>query len=447
MQQTNTIPDIISNYITKNELLSPQATIIVGFSGGADSVMLLHYLHTHGYNCIAAHCNFSLRGAESIRDYQFAKEFTQKHNIPFLSIVFNTLQYASEQKLSIEMACRELRYNWFEKLRLQYQAEAIAVAHHKNDSIETFFLNLIRGTGINGLTGIKSRNGYIVRPLLCIGRNEILYYIKSEKLSYITDSTNEETIYTRNKIRLEIIPLLQSINPAYANCISRTMENLRQTELVYNEAIAEQEKKLVKESDEKHYLSIPELLSLSYPETFLYEWLKKYGFSPLICQQIFITTKSEISGQIFYSEKYRVIKDRTSVILSRKSHKDISLTTIEKYQKQITAPLHLTFEYIENSHSFQINPDKNWAYFDTRDLNYPLIIRHWETGDSFTPFGMNGKKKISDYFSDHKYSLIEKENAYLLCSGDDIIWLIGERSSNKYRITKETKEILIVKKH
>ena len=225
------------------------------------------------------------------------------------------------------------------------------------------------------------------------------------------------------------------------------MENLRQTELVYNEAIAEQEKKLVKESDEKHYLSIPELLSLSYPETFLYEWLKKYGFSPLICQQIFITTKSEISGQIFYSEKYRVIKDRTSVILSRKSHKDISLTTIEKYQKQITAPLHLTFEYIENSHSFQINPDKNWAYFDTRDLNYPLIIRHWETGDSFTPFGMNGKKKISDYFSDHKYSLIEKENAYLLCSGDDIIWLIGERSSNKYRITKETKEILIVKKH
>ena len=447
MQRIHTIPDIINNYIKGNELLSPQATVIVGFSGGADSVTLLHFLHTHGYNCIAAHCNFSLRCEESLRDYQFAKDFTKKYNIPFLSVVFNTLQYASEQKLSIEMACRELRYDWFEKLRLQYQAEAIAVAHHQDDSIETFFLNLIRGTGINGLTGIKSRNGYIVRPLLCIGRKEILHYIKSEKLSYMTDSTNQETVYTRNKIRLEIIPLLQSINPAYANCISRTMENLRQTELVYNETISEQIQKLVKKSEEKYTLSIPELLSLPYPETFLYEWLKKYGFSPLICQQIFLAIKSETSGQIFYSEKYRVIKDRTFVILSQQPSKDLILTTIDKYQKQITAPLHLTFEYIENHSSFQILPDKNVAYFDARGLTYPLTIRHWEKGDSFTPFGMNGKKKISDYFSDHKYSLIEKENAFLLCSGNDIIWLIGERSSNKYRITQETKEILIVKKH
>lgn len=447
MRQAITIPATISNYIKDKCLLSPHATVIVGFSGGADSVTLLHFLQTAGYNCIAAHCNFSLRGEESKRDHQFAKSFAEKYNIPFQSIVFDTLQYASKQKLSIEMACRELRYDWFEKIRIQYQAEAIAVAHHRDDSIETFFLNLIRGTGINGLTGIKSRNGNIVRPLLCIGKKEIIDYIQSEQLSYITDSSNLESIYIRNKIRLNIIPQLQTINPSYADCICRTMENLQQAETVYTKTISEQKNKFLKEIDGKYYLSIQDLKKISYSDTFLYEWLKDYGFSPLTCQQISMATHSDVSGKIFYSKQYRVIKDRSFIILSKQTEKvNLGCTTINKQQNRITEPIELVFNYVENNSTFQIQPNKNTAYFDAKQLNYPLTIRRWQTGDRFTPFGLNGKKKVSDYFSDRKYSLVDKENAYLLCSGNEIIWLIGERSSNKFRITKNTKEILIVKK-
>ncbi len=448
MLQENTISDIVSHYIKDKQLLSTHATVIVGFSGGADSVALLHLLHKSGYKCIAAHCNFSLRGEESIRDYQFAELAARKFQIPFRSITFDTEQYASEKKLSIEMACRELRYNWFESIRQKEQAEAIAVAHHRDDSIETLLLNLVRGTGISGLTGIKSRNGNIIRPLLSIGKEDILHYIESAKLDYVTDSTNLESLYTRNKIRLEIIPVLKAINPSYANCIARTIENLQQTESVYFNTIISQINKLVKEIDGKHYLSVKELSALSYQETFLYEWLKQYGFSAPVCQEIFLSVKNNVSGKNFYSEQYRVVKDRNHIILSlTKDSKPENYIKIDKNTEQIVSPIHLTFEYVENNTSFRITPDKNIAYFDADKLSYPLIIRHWKQGDCFTPFGLNGSKKLSDYFSDHKYSLIEKENAFLLCSGNEIIWLVGERSSNKFRITENTQKILIVKKY
>ena len=430
----------IQQYIIQHQLLSGEKPVVVGISGGADSVALLHILVSLGYKCIAAHCNFNLRGDESSRDEQFTTDFTQRLQVPLCKISFETNKYAQENRLSVEMAARELRYRWFEELLNTYDADAVAVAHHRDDSVETLLINLTRGSGLTGLTGIKPKNGNVVRPLLCVSREDIYAYIENNGLEYVTDSSNSSDIYTRNFIRLKVIPLLEEINPSVKASLARTANHLYDASLIYNHSIEEARRVII----QNNRLSISALLSFPAPATILYEMLKPYGFSRTVCESIF-TILDKDSGKIFYSSTHRLLKDRSDLLIDVLSGEDNRAYLINLEDDNVDLPVELKPEIVVIKEDYQIEKDKKFAYFDFDKLSFPLVLRHWQEGDWFVPFGMKGKKKISDYFSDKKFSLFDKEKTWLLCSGQDVIWIVGERTDNRYRIEKTTKRVLKLK--
>ena len=415
-------------YIEKHKLLAEGNTpVLVGLSGGADSVALLGVLVKLRYNCIALHCNFHLRGEEADRDENFAREFATSLGVSFYKTDFDTTTYAKEHQLSIEMAARELRYAYFETMCERLKGQAIAVAHHQDDSVETVLLNLIRGTGIRGLSGINPRNGKIVRPLLCVSREEILAWLAEQRYTFITDSSNLSDIYKRNFIRLRVLPLLEKLNPSVKKAIARSAEHVSEAKNIYTYVLDQAKKEIV---NPEGNLSITALSSFPAQQTILYELLKEYGFTRLVVEDIFAALHKE-PGKTFYSPTHRLVKDRDTLLI----------VPLLKEQEE---PIHLTFTMKTFSSDFQIEKDKHIAYFDHDQLQYPLSLRRWKEGDWFIPFGMKGRKKLSDYFSDHKFSKIQKEQAWLLCSGDAIIWIVGERADDRYRIKKSTKNVLIV---
>lgn len=430
----------IQQYIIQHQLLSGEKPVVVGISGGADSVALLHILVSLGYKCIAAHCNFNLRGDESFRDEQFTIDFTKRLQVPLCKISFETNKYAQENRLSVEMAARELRYRWFEELLNTYDADAVAVAHHRDDSVETLLINLTRGSGLTGLTGIKPKNGNVVRPLLCVSREDIYAYIEKNGLEYVTDSSNSSDIYTRNFIRLKVIPLLEEINPSVKASLARTANHLYDASLIYNHSIEEARRVII----QSNRLSISALLSFPAPATILYEMLKPYGFSRTVCESIF-TVLDKDSGKIFYSSTHRLLKDRSDLLIDVLSGEDNRAYLINLEDDNVDLPVELKPEIVVIKEDYQIEKDRKFAYFDFDKLSFPLVLRHWQEGDWFVPFGMKGKKKISDYFSDKKFSLFDKEKTWLLCSGQDVIWIVGERTDNRYRIEKTTKRVLKLK--
>lgn len=433
----------VRSYIERNRLLSDddRRPVLVGLSGGADSVALLSVLVRLGYACVALHCDFHLRGEESERDAAFARTFAESLGVPFYQTDFDTVAYAREHHLSIEMAARALRYAWFEELRERLGAQAIAVAHHRDDSVETVVMNLIRGTGIRGLTGIRPRNGFVVRPLLCVSRADIVAWLENQGIRYVTDSTNLSDAYTRNFIRLNVLPLLERINPSVREAIARSAEHLSAVASVYAYEIAQaREEVIVSEG----CLSIEALCRFPAPEAILYELLKEYGFSRWVSAEVFDALRKE-SGKVFYSKTHRLLKDRAYlwiVPLEREAEKTSFL--LDPSREIYREPVGLTFRELPITPDFQIEKNRRFAYFDADKLRFPLTLRKWREGDWFVPFGMKGRQKLSDYFSDHKFSRIEKEKAWLLCSGDAIIWLIGERADNRFRIDSGTKRVLAV---
>lgn len=485
----------IRAYIDKYQLLSPGRPVMVALSGGADSVALADILVRLGYPVIALHCNFHLRQDESLRDEIFARAFAQDTlGIPFHKKDFDTAAYAARRHLSVEMAAREQRYAWFEEMRCTHHAQAVAVAHHRDDSIETLLLNLVRGSGLRGLTGIRARNGQIVRPLLAVSRDDILAWLAARGLRYVTDSTNLTDAYTRNFIRHRIIPLLEEINPAARDTLARSAAHLASAEPIYN-AVIQQARHEVMTGE--HELSIKKLLAYPSPETVLYELLRPYGFSRTVTDAIF-RSLGNISGKQFFSPAYRLIKDRDALLLvprladdaavSRKSVAEsvaepgaglagrvcVDRLTIlpaaatanpvacghspqcyllDEKTESFSHPVQLSWEKIvltdgeatslQEKYPFRGRPDT--ACFDYDKLHFPLTLRRWQQGDWFIPFGMKGRKKVSDYFTDRKFSRPDKEKSWLLCSGNDILWIVGERTDNRFRITEETKIMLVVK--
>ncbi len=432
--------DVVRAYIEKNNLLTKDRPVLVGVSGGADSIALLTVLVKLGYSCFALHCNFHLRGEESMRDEHFTEEYVRSLQIPYSKVDFETHQYADTHHLSIEMAARELRYEWFEKKRLEVNAQAIAVAHHQNDSVETLLMNLIRGTGIRGLCGIRPKNGYIVRPLLAVSKSDIIKWLDSQNISYVTDSTNLSDAYTRNFIRLRILPLLEELNPSVRSAILRTADNLSSVNSIY-ESVVQDAKEKVLESTNK--ISIEKLLQLPSVDTILYELLKPYGFSATVSSEICASLNGE-AGKIYYSPNYKLLKDREYLFLS-----ELSKDSDQEYQVNIQdnhwqGPISLSFSITSYTKDYQISKDKQVASFDYDKLSFPLVLRKWKDGDWFVPYGMKGRKKLSDYFSDHKFNLFEKERTWLLCSNNQIIWIVGERVDNRVAIEKMTKKILVV---
>lgn len=432
--------DTVRAYIEKYQLLEESCPVLVGLSGGADSIALLTLLVKLGYSCIVAHCNFHLRGEESMRDERFAEEYAKTLQVPFLKTDFDTEQYAAANHLSIEMAARELRYNWFEEKRSETGAQAIAVAHHRDDSVETVLMNLVRGTGIRGMSGIRPKNGYVVRPLLCVTRKEITAWLDARNISYVTDSTNLSDAYTRNFIRLRVLPLLEEINPSVRTAIARTADHLSAAEAVYMHVVEQAKAEVL---DEGNRISIPALMHYPSPAAILYELLKAYNFSRTVSEDIYAALEGE-PGKQFFSPTHRLVKDRDYLLLSSIETKQEQTYVLSGNEEKWVGPVELSFNKVVISENFHIRKDKNIAYFDYDKLAFPLTLRTWKDGDWFIPFGMKGRKKLSDYFSDRKFSRFEKERVWLLCSGNDIIWIVGERPDNRYSIGSATKCALIV---
>ena len=436
----------IEQYILDNDLPDITNRIVIGVSGGADSVALLDILTRLGYECIVAHCNFHLRAEDSNRDAAFVRELCSKYGLKSHFIDFDTEVFAKENSISIEMAARKLRYDWFEEIRVATNSTHIAVAHHRDDSVETILLNLVRGTGIRGLKGISPKNGFVIRPLLVIGRVDILDYIQSRKLEFVEDYTNNEDVYTRNFIRLNVIPLLETINPSVKESIIRTSEHLVQVENIYANYIEIAKQKIV----DGNKINIAKLLDQIEPKAVLYELLSPYMFNSAAVDSIFNSLNGQ-SGKIFLSETHKIVKDRSFLFIEKiekgnKSDESHLINIDEIGITQISNPIILSIQVIDKAPDFSFNKSRNILYLDYDKLILPLTLRHWRQGDWFIPFGMNGRKKISDYFSDNKFSLIEKENTWLLCTQKgDIVSIIGHRSGERFKIDNETKKMIIIK--
>lgn len=433
--------DVVRAYIDKYQLLTAGKPVLVGVSGGADSIALLTVLVELGYSCIVGHCNFHLRGEESMRDECFTETYARKLGLPFVKVDFNTRDYAAEHHLSVEMAARELRYAWFEEMRCVHDAQAIAVAHHRDDNVETVLMNLIRGSGIRGMSGIRPKNGFVIRPLLPVTRQEILQWLAERQLEYVTDSTNLSAAYTRNFIRLRVLPLLETINPSVRTAINRTAEHLAETESLFAYVMADARKRVF---EAENRLSIKALMQYPSPKTVLFELLKAFHFTPSSVDEIFLSLNKE-SGKLFFSSSHRLVKDRDCLLLSplaAAGEKEVYFLTGE--EGCWSGPIDLAFSRIVRTEELHIQKDKDIAYFDLDKLKFPLVLRHWQQGDWFVPFGMQGRKKLSDYFSDKKFSRLEKERVWLLCSGDEVIWIVGERSDNRFRVECATKRCLVV---
>lgn len=434
----------VNKYIECGGLFTKKDKLLVALSGGADSVALLRVLLQSGYSCEAAHCNFHLRGEESCRDEAFVRRLCADLEIPLHVIDFDTVAYAEAHQLSIEMAARELRYNWFEELSNRTGCKYIAVAHHRDDSVETFLLNLIRGTGINGLCGIRPKNGKVVRPLLDVSRKDIIAYLDLLKQDYVTDSTNLQDEYTRNKIRLNLIPMMEEINPSVKEGIALTASRLSDVAIIYK---VEMEKACRRVCKDGKGISIDALLAEPAPQAVLFEILSPLGFNSAQVGDVFQSLTGQ-SGKVFFSPEWRLVKDRTDLLPERLDEVaafPVEPATLPQSGELTYATHRLETECIALTDHFTIPRRKTVACLDYSKLQFPLTVRRWKKGDAFVPFGMKGKKLVSDYLTDCKFSLQEKEKACVICSGEDIVWLVGERSDNRFRIDESTAKVLLIR--
>jgi len=431
----------VSDFIAKHQILSHDDLYVVALSGGADSVALLLILQQLGYRIEAAHCNFHLRGDESDRDENFARALCERLDIPFHVIHFDTKEYASLHQVSIEMAARDLRYGYFRQLCQDIGAAAVCVAHHRDDAVETLLMNLMRGSGIHGLTGIRPKNVHIVRPLLCVSREEIEQYLHSIGQDYVTDSTNLVDDVVRNKIRLRILPLLKEINPKVSENIAKTAQYLCEAEKVLDESLAARKTEIIQCGHDgfPQTVSIPSLIRQPSPELFLHEWLAPYGFNATQTSQAFARLHGE-SGREFHSSTHTLVIDREKLIL----------VPLQAPMKTMKIPETGRYRYGEKTcfdvivtNEVSISKASDTVTLDADTVRFPLTVRPVETGDRFCPYGMEGHRLVSDFLTDSKLSLIDKRRQLVVTDGDgQIIWLVGLRSDHRYRVTEQTATIL-----
>lgn len=443
----NRFTESVTSFSIRNGLFKTDCKYLVALSGGADSVALLLVMKKMGIDTEAVTCNFHLRGKESDRDENFCVALCERLGIKLHRSHFDTRSYAEARKISIEMAARELRYRYFEQLRQDIGAEAICVAHHQDDSIETLLMNLIRGTGINGLKGIQPINGHIIRPLLCVGRKDIEDYLNSLGQDYVTDSTNLVDDVMRNKIRLNVIPLLETINPNVRKNIFSTSLNISESIKVFDSSIS----RSVTEVLNAGKIDISKLKSQPSPEYALFHILRIYNFSPAVIRQIFEHMEGS-SGRRWYSEDYELLSDR-GYLLIRKRNKSFTMRHMKVIEPGVYVyGENLKFTFIQEIKDADYKIDKSsvCACLDAGRIEFPLTIRPLQNGDRFCPLGMRGSKLISDYMTDIKRSGFEKEEQLVITNANgEIMWLVNERPDNRYKVTDKTNMILkiVLKNH
>ncbi|MBQ0061672.1 MAG: tRNA lysidine(34) synthetase TilS [Bacteroidales bacterium] len=416
----------VSSFISKHHLLQPNEQILVALSGGADSVALLLLLCDLGYDCVAVHCNFHLRGEESMRDEKFVQNLCEQNHTKLFIRHFQTKEFARENKLSIEMAARQQRYVYFEELAHKLGVSSIAVAHHQDDQAETMLINLCRGTGIKGLRGMLPRNGKIIRPFLCITKHEILNYLSGREQSYIDDSTNFDNSFVRNKIRLDVLPILSTVNSRMIENFSRSAENLMEVENIYNEVVDDLLKRFVRtQQDGALLIDGSAMLNHRYANALLHELLMPHGFTSAQIEEI---RQGCQSGKKFLAANKTLWIDREKWLLS-------DTITEENVPMLDTTLL--------NVDSFVLQKTNNVAFVDASLIRGELQVRKADQSDWFIPFGMKGKKLVSRYLTDIKMPLWQKKEQYVITDeSGNILWLVGQRLDNRYAVTASTKQVL-----
>lgn len=427
----------LKNHLAESFPFLEQKKLFLAVSGGLDSMVLLHLFQQLPYEIAVLHCNFQLRGLESFGDQNFVQEYTDTNGIPLFFTQFDTTAFANDYKLSTQVAARELRYNWFYEQLETKNFDYVLTAHHADDNLETFLINLSRGTGLDGLTGIPQQNDRIIRPLLPFSRQDIENYAKENTIRWREDSSNASDKYLRNKIRHNLIPILKELNPAFMSSFEKTQNYLQEAQTMVEDASIIVYQQVAKQEDDAIYFDLKQLKRLPNYKSYLYQWLNEFGFKAW--DDVYDLVESQSGKQVF-STDYRLLKDRDSLILSPLNLENENQEyLIENTQRQINIPLNLSF-----SKAAEISIGSNTTIFVDEDkLQFPLVLRHWREGDSFQPFGMEGKsKKVSKLFKDEKLSLIEKENTWLLCSNNQIVWVLGIRQDNRFKIDNTTKNLL-----
>jgi tRNA(Ile)-lysidine synthase len=434
----------LTTFVESVKLFSPDDHILLAVSGGIDSVVLATLFREAGFHFAIAHCNFGLRGPDSEEDAGFVANLAHQLKVPFHSRKFDTEKIAAARGISIQMAARDLRYDWFEKIRYETGCKFIGTAHHLDDQVETFLINLIRGTGIAGLHGIPVKNGSIIRPLMFAFRKDIEEYALQHHIAYRMDHSNDETKYLRNKIRHEVIPLLISINPEFTHGLTDSVRRIREFEQIGNRALADWCLDTTKYDGNDKYIEIEHLVNTSPAEPYVWSLLSPYGFNETQVSNLLGSLENE-DKKVFFSATHRLVKARGRLVISLLEPNIRDLTVrinLFARKKTISNPLDLVFKRITDVEKYEIPATGETASLDFNKLHFPLTLRKWRQGDVFYPLGMRKKKKLSDFFIDQKFSLNKKEHTWLLCSGNDIAWIIGHRIDHRYRVTSVTAEIL-----
>ena len=462
-------------YINRCNLLAEGEKIILALSGGIDSMVLADLLLKTKVEFVAAHCNFHLRGEESDGDEKFVRDYAERNGIQCFVKHFETEKYAADNGISIEMAARDLRYDWFEQLRQQLGYDKIAVAHHADDQAETFFINLLRGAGLNGLKGMKPQNGVIIRPLLWASREQIRKYAVESQILWREDHTNAESVYLRNKIRNQLLPFFDELQPKARQGLYKSLEYLSAENELYRALLKEKLAQIVEQKDDVQRLPysafldcfVPRkcfasdgvndakrMLKAEVPEPvegptysfqLLFEWLRQYGFNTDQCHFIHEAIGTGIGNQ-YCSATHRLVIGRDELQLSEIKEKNDDEIQIEVGKEEILFPIHLCFSKLEKIPDFVIDKSPNVAQLDFDKLKFPLTLRHWHHGDRFHPLGMKGSKLLSDFFVDQKFTEWQKRNVWLLVAADgDILWVVGYRIDERYKVSISTKTIFFCK--
>ena len=408
--------------------------LLIACSGGLDSVVLTHLIKQLNFEIALAHCNFSLRGKESDGDEMFVIGLAKNLEIPVFAETFDTKKFAEEHKISTQMAARDLRYNWFAEILKDFKFDYLLTAHHLDDDLETFFINLSRGTGLNGLIGIPKENNKIIRPLLNFSREEILKYAEANNLKWREDSSNKKTDYLRNKLRLEVLPKFKETNESLLKNFQKTQQNLQASQNLIEDYMALVYKLVVSEGVDSYKINIQKIKELPNTHALLYELLNGFGFTEW--DDVSNLLDSQTGKQVF-SKTHILLKNREELVLTEIISEKINEEFLV-LEDGINSPINLKIE----SSKYIGETEKNLIYVASEKLNFPLKLRKWSSGDNFQPFGMDGKKKLSKFFKDEKISMTEKSKIWLLLSDEKIVWIIGHRMDDRFKVIENTKRIL-----
>jgi tRNA(Ile)-lysidine synthase len=427
-------------YIDCNSLVLENETILLGVSGGADSVVMTQLFSQSEFNFGIAHCNFQLRADDANNDQAFVENLAAEQSIPFYSVKFDTKEYATQHGISIQMAARDLRFEWFHSICKQHGYSKIAIASNLNDSIETSIINITKGTGLKGLHGILPQQENIIHPLLFANKEQIYQYAKTHNIAFREDKSNDDTKYTRNKIRHNVIPVLKEINPSLENTFKEFFEKIQHYETLVNATLESFMETNVSQKNGEVSIDLTALQNSIGKEILLYEILNGYGYKGDQTKQIFASLKNQ-TGKLFYSKTHQLVTSSDKLRLRPIKQETFTSLLIEEKKSSITSPINLTF----TQGVTQIEINSKVACLDLDKIEFPITLRKWEKGDRFKPLGLEGNKKLSDFFTDNKLSIFEKENIFVITSNSKIVWVVGYRIDDRFKVTNQTKNQLTIR--